>query len=134
MTTTLNAAVAQEHVADLRRAAQREAARVQTTVSTGRTDNHEIVALRLAGPDDADALRGLAELDGAPTVPVGEVLLAVIDGEPVAALSLRDDQVVSNPFRHTADAVALLRVRARHLGKGKKASRRSWWPLRPRFA
>jgi hypothetical protein len=72
--------------------------------------NHTL-ALRVADDDEADAVRRLAELDSAPT-PTGEILLAVVDGEPVAALSLSDGRVVADPFRRTADVVALLEIRA----------------------
>jgi hypothetical protein len=69
------------------------------------------LVLRIASEDDAATVRRLAQLDDAPT-PSGEILLAVLDGEPVAALSLADNRVVANPFLRTADLVALLRMRA----------------------
>ena len=78
--------------------------------------NGHTIALRLACPDEAATLRRLAELDEAPA-PEGEVLLALIDGDAVAALSLDDGRSVANPFVPTADALALLRLRAEHLGR-----------------
>ena len=78
-------------------------------------------------------VRRLAALDDAPVLE-GQSLLALIDGEAVAALSLEDGRVVSNPFVRTEDAVALLNLRAEHL-KGVSRRRRWWRPaLRPRFA
>ena len=41
--------------------------------------------------------------------------LAVVDDEPWAALALDDGRVVADPFRPSAIAVELLRLRARHL-------------------
>jgi hypothetical protein len=80
------------------------------------------VELRRAAADEAGVVRRLAALDDA-REPEGPVLLALLDGEAVAALSLRDGRVVANPFVATADAVALLRLRAAHLS-GAPAPRR----------
>lgn len=70
-----------------------------------------IIALRPAtAGDDADLAR-LAELDSAR--PLRQpVMLAVVDGEPIAALSLADGRAVADPFRPTAAALALLHARA----------------------
>jgi hypothetical protein len=54
----------------------------------------------------------------------GRVLLALVEAERVAALSLYDERVVANPFAGTHDAVALLRLRAAHL-LGERP-RRQW--------
>jgi hypothetical protein len=70
-------------------------------------------------------------LDGAPALE-GEALLALIDGEAVAALSLRDGHVVANPFVRTEAAVALLRLRAGHVS-GSRPGRRRRFIMRPRF-
>jgi hypothetical protein len=92
------------------------------------------VALRRARDDEADVVRRIADLDDAPTLQ-GDVLLALVDGEPVAALGLQDGRIVADPFEPTADAVALLRLRASHLSSRGRAKRR-WTrlPLRPRLA
>ena len=81
------------------------------------------VALRVAHDDETDVVRRLAQLDDAPT-PSGEILLALVDGEPVAALSLSDGRVVANPFVRTADAVALLEIRAAQIAASAERSRR----------
>jgi hypothetical protein len=61
---------------------------------------------------DAGTLARLAALDE--TQPLsGEVLLAIADGEAVAAMSVDDGRVAADPFAHTGEAVALLRMRAR---------------------
>ena len=128
MTSNLTALVAHEHTADLLRAAQQEA---RGRLSS-RPDHHfATVALRLASDKDAQALRALADLDDTRALD-GEVLLAAIDEQPVAALSLRDGRVVANPFVRTFDAVALLRLRAQHLAGVRQ--RRGLRRLRPRFA
>ena len=72
------------------------------------------VTLRLASDGDEELARVLAELDSAPPL-IGRKLLAFVDGWPVAALSLDDGRVVATPFAPTAQAVAMLRLRARQL-------------------
>lgn len=69
------------------------------------------VVLRQARPGDGDALRRLALLDDSAPL-AGEVLLAEQDGELRAAISLHSGRVIADPFRWTADLVALLRTRA----------------------
>ena len=56
----------------------------------------------------------LAELDSQRPV-TGPALVGEIDGRPAAAISLRDGRVVADPFQHTSQLVALLRMRARGL-------------------
>ena len=73
-----------------------------------------VVAIRAAAPEDRADLERLAALDSQRPLR-GDVLLALVDGEPWAAISLFDDRVTADPFRPTAHAVDLLRVRARHL-------------------
>ncbi len=70
-----------------------------------------IISLRAATIDDGRAIARLAALDST-DVPAGPVLVAEVDGEPQAALSLQDGRVVADPFEHTAELVSLLRVRA----------------------
>jgi len=81
------------------------------------------VALRVAESDEAPVVRRLAALDDAPPLE-GPVLLAVSDGEPVAAIALLDRRVVANPFVPTRDVVELLRVRAEHIHGPGPSSRR----------
>ena len=69
------------------------------------------ISIRAASTDDGRTLAHLAALDSAP-VPAGTVLLAEVDGEAKAALSLRDGHVVADPFTRTTDLVSLLRVQA----------------------
>jgi hypothetical protein len=95
------------------------------------------IALRLAQPDESYRVERLAALDDAPSLE-GSVLLALRDGEAIAALSLQDGRVVANPFVPTADAVEILRARENHLLSARRAGARRvrrWRNLlRPRFA
>lgn len=134
MTTSINALIAAEHNADLRRDSERRRSIVepQPTRVTSQAQT-AIVALRLAGPDEAQVVRRLASLDDAPAL-TGQVLLALVDGQAVAALSLSDGRVVANPFLPTEAAVGLLRLRAQHLSVKRPRRRRFRTILRPRFA
>jgi hypothetical protein len=68
--------------------------------------------LRPAGAADHSALARLAALDDAEPI-TGDVVMAFADGHAVAAMSTRDGRVVADPFRHTAEAVELMRRYAR---------------------
>lgn len=74
---------------------------------------HDMV-LRYDRVTDEEALRRLAALDSVRPLK-GRALVAEVEGRPVAALGLLDRRVVADPFEHTADAVELLRFRARRL-------------------
>jgi hypothetical protein len=98
------------------------------------------VSIRRAGPHDAPALCRLAALDSAAPLR-GEVLMAEVEGEALAALSLGDGSCVADPFAPTAQLVALLRLRrGQMLGTGAEtAAGRAGWIgalplLRRRFA
>ena len=67
--------------------------------------------LRLATDADAPMLSRLADLDGKAPLE-GSVLIGELHGEPVAALSLRDDRTISDPFKPTAHLLATMRRRA----------------------
>jgi hypothetical protein len=69
------------------------------------------LTIRLCRPDDACAVDRLAALDSRP-VPPGRLLLAELDGELIAVVAVRGGDAIADPFRPTADAVALLRARA----------------------
>ena len=106
MMTTMSELAAQERGADLRRAAERRIP--GTRRMTGAVP---AIELRLAGPGDAEAVRGLALLDERPELE-GAVLIGLVDGQAAAAVSLDDGRVVADPFIRTDQVVALLRVRA----------------------
>jgi hypothetical protein len=65
------------------------------------------ITIRLAYADDDQTLGRLAALDSA-KVPPRPVLLAEVEGEARAALSLADGSVVADPFHLTQDLVTLL--------------------------
>jgi hypothetical protein len=72
------------------------------------------VTIRHAFPDDALPLLRLAALDSSQP-PAQPALVAEVDGELRAALSLRDGRVVSDPFHRTQALVDLLHARAAQL-------------------
>ena len=69
------------------------------------------ILIRHAAAGDGPVLMRLAALDSAP-VPFGPTLIAEVDGEPRAALALRDGAVIADPFARTAELVQLLKVHA----------------------
>jgi hypothetical protein len=80
------------------------------------------LSLRWAGPTDDTHLRRLAQLDSTRSL-LEPILLAECDGVAVAALSVADGRVAADPFEPTAEAVALLRLRAAQLATARRASR-----------
>ena len=98
------------------------------------------ITLRPATAEDGAAVARLAGLYDRP-VPDGPLLLAEVDGELQAALTLAGDRELMDPFRPTAALVDLLRRRAEdlraHAGSveatpGEKHRRRQ--ALEPRLA
>jgi hypothetical protein len=75
------------------------------------TLDNSAITIRLAYADDEVPLERLAQLDSA-RVPSRPLLLAEVDGQLRAALSLEDDTVIADPFSHTQHLVSLLRARA----------------------
>src|SRR4051812_16191404 len=69
------------------------------------------VLIRAARGSDGAALRELAELDSS-HVPAGDLLVAESGGEVIAALALNGGERIADPFRPTADVIALLELRA----------------------
>jgi hypothetical protein len=79
-------------------------------------DAADDIEIRLAGAADMPALDRLTELDSRPAGALhGDVLLAEVHGDPVAALSLDDDLLVAHPFHHTKPIAQLLNLRAQQL-------------------
>jgi hypothetical protein len=69
------------------------------------------IVVRDAYPDDALALQRLAAMDDRPALR-GHVLVAEQDGDLVAATSVSSGRTIADPWRHTADLVTLLELRA----------------------
>ena len=72
------------------------------------------LVIRRAADADRGSIERLAELDSA-LAPPGPLLLAEVEGGPVAALSLTSGAAIADPFVATADVVELLRFRAAQL-------------------
>jgi hypothetical protein len=72
------------------------------------------VTIRLAVAEDTFAVARLAALDST-HVPDGPLLIGLVGDEPWAVLALEDGAAVADPFRRSAEVVALLRERARLL-------------------
>lgn len=88
-----------------RRARRHRSAAGDATVTIRRVTDHD---------PELGAVARLAALDSRP-VPARPVLVAEVDGELQAAVSLADGAAVADPFRPTAEVVGLLRVRASQL-------------------
>jgi hypothetical protein len=82
------------------------------------------IVIRPAAPDEAADVRRLAYLDSQRPLR-GDVLVALQDGEPVAAISLADGRLAADPFRPSADIAELLRLQAASLDASRA-------PLLPR--
>ncbi len=72
------------------------------------------IAIRRGNAGDEEALTRLAELSERPQ-PTWPLLVAEVDGEIVAAISVDCEAEMRSPFQVTADVVALLRLRAEQL-------------------
>lgn len=81
------------------------------------------ISIRPFADSDAQALRAVAQRDSS-MVPAGMLLVAEVDGQVRAALSLHTGEVVADPFAPSAAAVDLLRTRARQLTGGPPLRRR----------
>lgn len=88
------------------------------------------VTIRPGYADDHLALVRLAALDSA-AIPAAPLLVAELDGELSAALSLADGASIADPFRPTADIVALLRAHAAAATRTPRTRRRA---LQPRLS
>jgi hypothetical protein len=69
-------------------------------------------AIRLATAEDDVALHHLAELDSKRPLD-GPILVGAISGTPVAAISLKDDRTIADPFIPTDHLLATIRLRAK---------------------
>jgi len=117
--------MAQQHIGDLRREAR--ASRVPEAYSELGDDDG--VTVRAATPRDCDALRLLAALESV-GMPKGDLLVAEVAGEVVAALPLDGSPVLSDPFRRTRHLVAMLELRAQQLHGDEESRERSFARLR----
>src|SRR4051812_1926389 len=77
--------------------------------------------VRRATAADAAAIRTLALLDDR-RLPEGPYLVAEVAGEMLAAMALPTGTVVADPFRRTADAAEMLRMRAAQIAAREQAA------------
>jgi hypothetical protein len=72
------------------------------------------LTLRMCAESEYLELERLAQRDSA-VVPAGALLVAESGARLLAAISLETEEVIADPFQRTADAVELLRRRAKQL-------------------
>jgi hypothetical protein len=101
----------------------------KTRTVTTPSQSMEMLTIRTAVPTDAPALARLAQLDSARPPEQLPMLVAVADGELCAALPLNGGTAIANPFRRTAEIVAMLAARTQQL-QAQTPSRRRWRPIR----
>ncbi len=86
------------------------------------------ITIRTSRPADASELRRLAALDSQ-RLPAGDLLVAEVCGEIVAAYKPGSARAVADPFRRTDDVVSLLKLRAAGARETAERSRRSLFPI-----
>lgn len=119
---TLDSYVAAQQISDRQAAAaSARAARRARTSPTAPSD--ERLVLRRATAEDELALARLARLDSAPR-PRGQLLVAEADGRIVAAAPFDGGHAIADPFRPTADVVALLQARVELISPQRARTRR----------
>jgi hypothetical protein len=79
------------------------------------------VTIRMAGAEDTRALHRLAALDST-RYDGGPALVAEVDGELWAAVSIEGDAAMADPFRPSAELLLLLAERSRQLRTPVRAS------------
>ena len=106
---TLDSSVAATQLSDRHAAAAAERAARRATAGPEVVAPRERVVLRHAVPEDAAAVTGLARLDSAPR-PSGDLLVAEVDGQILAAVPVDGGRAIADPFHPTAELVELLRA------------------------
>lgn len=102
--------VADDRIETLRRAARRPAITTRHAAAVETAD----VELRLCKAADDDALDRLAALSERP-LPFGRLVVALVDGNVVAAMPVAGGHVLRDPFVPTSHLVPLLELRAEQL-------------------
>jgi len=82
------------------------------------------ITIRAAGLQDAEALRRLAQRDSR-AVPEGQLLIALVEGEARAAISLASGETIADPFHRTEELVGMLTLRGSQLRGERRQRRRS---------
>lgn len=91
------------------------------------------ITIRAAGPQDAEALRRLAQRDSR-AIPDGELLIAFVRGEARAAISLARGEAIADPFHPTEELVHILTLRRAQLRQELRRPPRGLRRLLPRLA
>jgi hypothetical protein len=110
---------------------------IMTVMNSSLNRRNDTITAREAAPltirqatfADLAAVATLAELDSS-TPPQGDVLLAEVDDELWAALSLQDGHAVADPLRPSAEAVGVLAERRRQLRRPRRARSHRFGGLR----
>lgn len=102
--------VMDDRIETLRRAARRPAIMARHAAAVETAD----VELRLCKAADDDALDRLAALSERP-LPFGRLVVALVDGNLVAAMPVAGGHVLRDPFVPTSHLVPLLELRAGQL-------------------
>jgi hypothetical protein len=85
--------------------------------------------IRAAGAADTAELHRLAQRDTRP-LPEGELLVALVDGEARAAISLADGEAIADPFHPTAELVRMLELHVSRLNGESRRREQAGPPLR----
>lgn len=86
------------------------------------------ITIRTSRPADASELDRLAALDSQ-RLPAGDLLVAEVSGEIVAAYAPSAARAIADPFQPTADVVSLLKLRATGADAAARQPRRSLSPV-----
>ena len=86
------------------------------------------ITIRTSRPADASELNRLAALDSQ-RLPAGDLLVAEVSGEIVAAYDPAAARAIADPFQRTADVVSLLKLRATGADAAARQPRRSLSPI-----
>lgn len=88
-------------------------------ISESKTIESTEIVIRVPGPEDLPRIARVAGLDSA-QMPTGPMLVASVDGQIRAAISLDDGRVIADPFHRTSELADMLRIRA--IASGARAS------------
>ena len=88
------------------------------------------ITIRRAHPEEPGVLR-IASLDSA-RVPAAPLLVAEVNGQVRAAVSIEDDRAIADPFHPTRDLIELLRTHAALTRRTQPAKLLQRLALRPR--
>jgi hypothetical protein len=91
------------------------------------------ITIRNARATDHDDLRRLAQLDSQ-RLPAGDLIVAEVGGQLVAAYAPNSARAIADPFLPTADAVGLLRLRAGATAAMGRRQHRGLFASLPHFA